>query len=40
MPEILRKPPSQIKIRTLETDVEDMRKSGGGLVEEKSWAVH
>ena len=35
MPEILRKPPSQIKIRTLETDVEDMRKSGGGLVEGK-----
>ncbi len=31
MIEIQRKPPSQIKIRTLETDVEDMRKSGGGL---------
>lgn len=32
MAEILKKPPSQIKIRTLETDVEDMRKSGGGLI--------
>ncbi|HOD96796.1 MAG: hypothetical protein WC579_01825 [Candidatus Paceibacterota bacterium] len=35
MPEILRKPPSQIKIRTLETDVEDMRKSGGGFISGK-----
>jgi len=35
MAEIQRKPPSQIKIRTLETDVEDMRKSGGGLTSGK-----
>ncbi|MCX8015806.1 MAG: hypothetical protein N2692_00640 [Patescibacteria group bacterium] len=35
MAEILKKPPSQIKIRTLETDVEDLRKSGGGLVSGK-----
>lgn len=32
MAEILKRPPSQIKIRTLETDVEDMRKSGGGII--------
>ncbi|MGB9847691.1 MAG: hypothetical protein ACPLKV_00505 [Minisyncoccia bacterium] len=35
MAEILKKPPSQIKIRTLETDVEDLRKSGGGLISGK-----
>ncbi len=33
--EIQRRPPSQIKIRTLETDVEDMRRSGGGLTSGK-----
>jgi len=35
MAEIFKKPPSQIKIRTLETDIEDMRKGGGGLTSGK-----